>query len=59
MRMFLPSESQWQDAEFDQLVMNPVAHRFNLRRKLVRFNDFSSLCTLVDTPGRVAIRLGR
>jgi hypothetical protein len=45
------SELLWQEAEFDQLVMNPVAYRLNQPRKPLRFNDFSSPCTLVHTPG--------
>jgi hypothetical protein len=49
--MMLCAELLWQEAEFDQLVTNPVAHRLNQPRKPLRFNDFSSPCTLVHTPG--------
>jgi hypothetical protein len=49
--MMLRAELFRQEAEFDQLVMNPVAHRLNQPRKPLRFNDFSSPCTLVHTPG--------
>jgi len=49
--MMLRTELLWQEAEFVQLVMSPVAHRLNQPRKPLRFNDFSSPCTLVHTPG--------
>jgi hypothetical protein len=49
--MMLRAELFRREAEFDQLVMNPVAHRLNQPRKPFRFNDFSSPCTLVHTPG--------
>jgi hypothetical protein len=49
--IMLRTELLWQEAEFVQLVMNPVTHRLNQPRKPLRFNDFSSPCTLVQTPG--------
>jgi hypothetical protein len=49
--MILRAELLWQEAEFVQLVMNSVAHRLNQPRKPLRFNDFSSPCTLVHAPG--------